>query len=82
MDVPIVTALLAELDEPIMSTTLMLPGEEFPETDAEEIQEKIGNFLHAVIDGGHCGVEPTTVIDLTGEVPFLKRQGKGTEHGL
>lgn len=82
MDVPIVNALLEELNQPIMSTTLILPGNEFPETDAEEIEEKIGNYLHLVIDGGHCGVEPTTVIDLTGEVPFLKRQGKGTEHGL
>ncbi len=70
-------ALLEALDEPLMSSTLILPTEENPETDPEEIFEKIGKCLEAVIDGGSCGFEPTTVIDLTEEVPTIIRQGKG-----
>ncbi len=70
-------ALLEALDEPLMSSTLILPSEENPETDPEEIFEKIGKCLEAVIDGGNCGFEPTTVIDLTEEVPTIIRQGKG-----
>jgi len=70
-------ALLEALDEPLMSSTLILPSEENPETDPEEIFEKIGKCLDAVIDGGNCGFEPTTVIDLTEEVPTIIRQGKG-----
>ena len=70
-------ALLEALDEPLMSSTLILPTEENPETDPEEIFEKIGKCLEAVIDGGNCGFEPTTVIDLTEEVRTIIRQGKG-----
>jgi len=70
-------ALLEALDEPLMSSTLILPSEENPETDPEEIFDKIGKCLDAVIDGGNCGFEPTTVIDLTEEVPTIIRQGKG-----
>lgn len=70
-------ALLEALDEPLMSSTLILPSEENPETDPEEIFEKIGKCLDAVIDGGNCGFEPTTVIDLTEEIPKIIRQGKG-----
>jgi tRNA threonylcarbamoyl adenosine modification protein (Sua5/YciO/YrdC/YwlC family) len=71
-------ALLEALDEPLMSSTLILPREKHPETDPEEIFNKIGKHLDAVIDGGNCGFEPTTVIDLTEECPKLIRQGKGT----
>jgi tRNA threonylcarbamoyl adenosine modification protein (Sua5/YciO/YrdC/YwlC family) len=70
-------AMLEILDEPLMSSTLILPTEENPETDPEEIFEKIGKCLNAVVDGGNCGFEPTTVIDLTEEVPTIIRQGKG-----
>lgn len=70
-------ALLEALDEPLMSSTLILPNEENPETDPQEIFHKIGKSLEAVIDGGSCGFEPTTVIDLTEETPKLIRKGKG-----
>ncbi len=73
----VVTALLAELGQPVMSVTLILPGSDFPETDAGDIREKLQHQLDLVIDGGHCGVEPTTVVDLTGDVPEVTRQGKG-----
>lgn len=76
-DHPIALALLQALDEPLMSSTLILPREEHPETDPEEIFSKIGKSLDAVIEGGNCGFEPTTVIDLTEETPKLIRKGKG-----
>lgn len=74
---PIALALLQTLGEPLMSSTLILPREENPETDPEEIYNKIGKSLDAVIDGGNCGFEPTTVIDLTEATPKLIRKGKG-----
>ncbi len=58
--------LLSELGEPIMSSTLLLPGDELPMTDAREIQERLLHSVDAVIDGGNCGLEPTSVIDLAG----------------
>jgi tRNA threonylcarbamoyl adenosine modification protein (Sua5/YciO/YrdC/YwlC family) len=73
----IVTALLADLDEPIMSTTLIMPGEVNPMTDAEDIREMLEHQLELVIDGGHCGVEPTTVVDLTHDEAKIVRKGKG-----
>jgi tRNA A37 threonylcarbamoyladenosine synthetase subunit TsaC/SUA5/YrdC len=69
--------LLKELNEPLMSSTLLLPGDELPMTDAREIQERLLHFVDAVIDGGNCGLEPTTVIDLAGPAPVLVRQGRG-----
>lgn len=69
--------LLSELNEPLMSSTLLLPGEDMPMTDAREIQERLVHFVDAVIDGGNCGLEPTTVIDLAGPAPVLIRQGRG-----
>lgn len=74
--------LLADLGEPIMSSTLHLPGDEFPLTDAQEIQERLENEVDVVIDGGNCGLEPTSVIDLAGPVPVIARQGKGLIHAL
>lgn len=71
-------ALLEEYGQPMMSTTLILPGNEFPETDAWDIREKLEHHVDLVIDGGHCGVESTTVIDLTESVPTVIRQGKGS----
>jgi tRNA threonylcarbamoyl adenosine modification protein (Sua5/YciO/YrdC/YwlC family) len=82
MDHPIVNALLDELGQPLMSCTLIMPGEELPVTDADDIRSQLEKQVDLIIDGGHCGIEPTTVIGLTGEVPVLHRQGKGTNHGL
>jgi tRNA threonylcarbamoyl adenosine modification protein (Sua5/YciO/YrdC/YwlC family) len=76
-DHPVPLALLAELNEPIMSSTLILPGETLPMTDAREIQERLYHEVDAVIDGGSCGLEPTSVIDLEGPVPVVLRRGKG-----
>ena len=73
----ITQSLLEALGEPIMSVTLILPGADMPMTDAHEIRERIGFQLDAIIDGGHCGHEPTTVVDLMDEVPVVIRQGKG-----
>lgn len=76
-DHPIALALLEVLGEPLMSVTLILPSEEMPLTDPEDIGKMLGNRVDAIIDGGNCGFEPTTIIDLAGEVPVVVRQGKG-----
>ena len=76
-DHPVPLALLAELGEPVMSSTLMLPGDEFPLTDPEEMRARLEHRVDLVIDGGPCGVEPTTVVDLTGEAPVVARTGRG-----
>jgi tRNA threonylcarbamoyl adenosine modification protein (Sua5/YciO/YrdC/YwlC family) len=70
-------ALLAELNEPLLSSTLMLPNEAEPLNDAEEIRAKLNHQVDLILDGGACGVVPTTVIDLSGDEPILVRQGKG-----
>ena len=71
-------ALLAELDEPLLSATLSLPGEPLPLSDGEAILARLERELDVVIDGGPCGVQPSTVIDLTGDAPLVVRQGKGS----
>jgi tRNA threonylcarbamoyl adenosine modification protein (Sua5/YciO/YrdC/YwlC family) len=76
-DHPIAQALLAELGQPLMSSTLILPGKEMPETDAEEIRERLEHEVDLVIDGGHCGFEPTTVIDMSRGAPQVLREGCG-----
>jgi len=76
-DNAIVQALLGELGEPIMSSTLILPGEENPMTDPEEIRDALEHELELIIDGGFCGMEPTTVVNMTGAVPGVTRVGKG-----
>ncbi len=76
-DNPIALALLEELGEPLMTSSLLLPGEEFPLTDPYDIRDTLEHFVELVIDGGYCGLEPTTVIDLTEHTPQLVRQGKG-----
>ena len=76
-DHTIVLALLAELDEPIMSTTLILPGEDLPMNDAEEIRLRLEKQVDLVIDGGPCGTLPTTVVDLREIPPRILREGKG-----
>jgi tRNA threonylcarbamoyl adenosine modification protein (Sua5/YciO/YrdC/YwlC family) len=70
-------ALLGELNEPLLSSTLMLPNEAEPLNDAEEIRAKLNHQVDLILDGGACGVVPTTVIDLSGDEPILVRQGKG-----
>jgi tRNA threonylcarbamoyl adenosine modification protein (Sua5/YciO/YrdC/YwlC family) len=70
-------ALLAELNEPLLSSTLMLPNEAEPLNDAEEIRAKLNHQVDLILDGGACGVVPTTVIDLSGDEPILVRQGRG-----
>lgn len=76
-DHPITNALLAELNEPMMSSTLILPGAGMPLSDPEDIRSCLEHDLDLVIDGGFCGLEPTTVVDLVGGVPILVRRGKG-----
>ena len=70
-------ALLAELGEPMLSATLQLPGAEAPIADAPEIRRTLEHELDLVIDCGHCGVEPSTLVDLTGDAPVVLRAGKG-----
>ncbi len=77
-DHPVVDALLAELGQPILSSTLLLPGYESPLTDAAEIRARLEHRVELILDGGSCGVEPTTVVDLTGSAPVVTRAGKGS----
>ncbi|RYY01468.1 MAG: threonylcarbamoyl-AMP synthase [Gammaproteobacteria bacterium] len=76
-DNPIALALLAELAEPIMTSSLLMPGEEYPMTDPYDMRAPLEHHVDLIIDGGYCGLDPTTVIDLTGDSPELIRQGKG-----
>ena len=73
----VVQDLLAELGEPLISSTLMLPGEETPLNDPQAIRERLEHNVELVLDAGSCGLEPTTVVDLTGEVPLVVRLGRG-----
>ncbi|HEX5343354.1 MAG TPA: L-threonylcarbamoyladenylate synthase [Duganella sp.] len=73
----IINALLAELDQPLLGTTLIMPDEVDPLNDADVICERLGKQLELIIDGGACSMEPTTVIDLTGPEAELVRQGRG-----
>ncbi|MCV2215876.1 L-threonylcarbamoyladenylate synthase [Thauera sp. Sel9] len=73
----VVSALLAELDGPMLSSTLLLPDEDLPLTDAEEIRDRLGKLVDLVIEAGYCGPEATTVIDLTSGTPELVRAGCG-----
>jgi tRNA threonylcarbamoyl adenosine modification protein (Sua5/YciO/YrdC/YwlC family) len=76
-DNAICQALLAELDQPILSTTLILPGDELPLTDPYEMRDLLGHQVDLVIDGGFCGLEPTTIVDMTMFPPVVVRAGKG-----
>lgn len=75
---PVPLALLAELSEPMLTSTLMLPGDDHPLNDPEEIREQLEKRIDLVIEAGACGLEMTTVVDLTGETPLLIRQGRGS----
>lgn len=76
-DHPITLALLEALDAPLMSSSLILPGASVPLSEPEAIKDVIGNQTDLIIDGGSCGHEPTTVVDLTGAYPEILREGKG-----
>jgi tRNA threonylcarbamoyl adenosine modification protein (Sua5/YciO/YrdC/YwlC family) len=76
-DNAIVKALLEELGEPIMSTTMIMPGEEMPLTDPYEMRDLLDQHVDCIIDGGYCGLEPTTVVVMTEDVPQVVRVGKG-----
>ena len=73
----IAQALLAALGEPLMSVTLTLPEHEMPMSDPEEIEQVLGKHVDLIIDGGYCGLEPSTVVDLLQGTPVVLRQGKG-----
>ena len=76
-DHPVALALLEELGEPLLTTTLQLPGDEAPLTEGWEIQDRLDDHVDLILDGGYCGTEPTTVIDLTSLPPELVRFGRG-----
>jgi len=78
----VVHALLAELGEPILSSTLILPGEDAPRDDPHEIRDRLQHDVDLVIDAGPCTGQPTTVIDLTGDAPELVRLGGGDPRRL
>ena len=69
--------LLTELGEPLMSSTLLLPGDDLPLTDGDQIRQRLEHQLDAILDGGHCGIEPTTVVDLAVSPPVVVRAGRG-----
>jgi len=73
----IIHALLTELGQPLLGTTLILPKHELPLNDPEEIRDSLEHQIELIIDGGACSLEPTTVVDLTGEDVQLIRQGRG-----
>lgn len=73
----ITQAILAELNEPLMSVTLIMPGDTIPLTDPYEMRELLNHQVDLVIDGGYCGLDPTTVIELTSDMPVIARHGKG-----
>ncbi len=74
---PVTQALLGEFGEPLLATTLIPPGGAEPLNDAESIRARYEKQLQAIVDAGACPMQPTTVVDLTGEVPVLLRQGRG-----
>ena len=76
-DHPIPQGLLSALGEPIMSTTLQLPNAGLPFTDPLDVRDALEHELDLVLDGGHCGVVPTTLVDLTTDVPQVLRDGLG-----
>jgi len=73
----IAQGLLDTLGEPLMSSTLLLPGDPIPLTDPEDIRDRLERYVEAIIDGGTCGIEPTSVLDLSGDEVIVIRRGKG-----
>ena len=78
----VVRALLQELGEPILSSTLLLPGADAPLNDTQEIRARLEHAVDLILACGSCGITPTTVVDLTGEVPVLVRRGRGSVAAL
>jgi tRNA threonylcarbamoyl adenosine modification protein (Sua5/YciO/YrdC/YwlC family) len=76
-DHQVLQQLLAQFGEPLLATTLIAPGETEPMNDAHEIRERFQKALQAVVDAGACPMQPTTVVDLSGDAPELVRQGRG-----
>lgn len=76
-DHPVPLALLGELGEPLMSSTLILPDHELPLADPDDIEEALAGRIDLLIDSGNCGLDPTTVVDLTGSYPRVLREGRG-----
>lgn len=74
---PVTHALLVALNEPLLSSTLIAPGESVPMNDPELIRERMEHQLDLIIDAGACGIEPTTVVDLSGDMPVIVRRGRG-----
>lgn len=81
-DHAVVMALLGELGEPLLSSTLLLPGEHDPVNEIDAIRERLDRRVDLVLDSGPCGLLPSTVVDLTGEVPVVVRKGKGPTAGF
>ncbi len=81
-DNAVTLALLEALDEPLMSVTLILPGDDLPMTDPHDIRQTLEHQVDLVIDGGYCGLEPTTVVDLVELPPVVRRQGLGDASSL
>lgn len=76
-DSVVAQALIAELGEPIMSTSLILPGDDLPLSEIYDIEDRVGNLVDLIIESGSCGIEPTTVIDLVDGSAQVVRVGKG-----
>jgi tRNA threonylcarbamoyl adenosine modification protein (Sua5/YciO/YrdC/YwlC family) len=79
---PVTLGLLDVFGQPLISTTLQLPGDEIPLNDAAHIVERIGHELDVIIDGGACGIEPTTIVDVTGKEAVVVRRGRGPVEAL
>ena len=77
-DHKVAQALLAELGEPLLSSTLLLPGDDEPLNDSGQIRDRLERRVDLVLDAGSCGILPTTVVDLTGDAPVITRVGKGS----
>ena len=81
-DHAVTQALLDVLGQPLLATTLIAPGESEPMNDPHAIRARFQKLLQAVIDAGACPMQPTTVVDLSGDAPVLVRQGRGDAHLL
>jgi tRNA threonylcarbamoyl adenosine modification protein (Sua5/YciO/YrdC/YwlC family) len=77
-DHPAALGLLEVLEQPLISATLILPGDELPLNDADHILERLGNDIDFIVDAGACGIQPTTIVDLTGKEAVLVRHGRGS----
>jgi tRNA threonylcarbamoyl adenosine modification protein (Sua5/YciO/YrdC/YwlC family) len=78
----VASGLLDVLGQPLLTTTLQLPGDEMPLNDPDDIRDRLDSLIDFVLDSGACGIEPTTIVDLTGAEAVLVRQGKGAVEAL